>query len=341
MLCRFDNTEIELRALSQLSKQSNKDRKPGHTSSGVSGVGYAASKPWLMLAEESWARNDDMTSVQLKEENPQVEDFVRWIMDLVAFTLPPSQAKDIPPVLPAMLELSLVIDKTAELLRNDSLDNIMKRSRVYFSVLNLVEKVGAHQGLLRLVQDDRFSKTRSSGLQNISFPRDSNGATKTPQQLLVLANESKDQSLAKRLENLAIQSELMIAVPGSEPVMNRMCQQIRSVYKSIQKEDPGSNAKLPKEQWTNFQKANSLTFNDVILADFLTPLRIESGQIERQLQYSRTIADRNKRILSECANMRTSLDDGTFVIVAESRPDMMRALMVGPEDTPYANGLFE
>ena len=84
-----------------------------------------------------------------------------------------------------------------------------------------------------------------------------------------------------------------------------------------------------------------MTFNDVILADFLTPLQVEAGKIERLLQYDRTVADRNKRILSECANMRTSLDDGTFVIVAESRPDMMRALIVGPEDTPYANGLFE
>jgi ubiquitin-protein ligase len=79
----------------------------------------------------------------------------------------------------------------------------------------------------------------------------------------------------------------------------------------------------------------------MILVDSLTPLQIESERIERGLQYSRTITDRNKRILSECANMRTSLDEGTFVIVAEFRPDMMKALIVGPEDTPYANGLFE
>jgi hypothetical protein len=234
-----------------------------------------------------------------------------------------------------------VIDKAAELLRNDSLDDIMNRSKVYLSVLNLVEKIGKHQVLLRLVQDDRFSKIRSSGLQNMSFPVDFFGFTKTPEQLLVLANDSKSQSLAKRLENLAIQSELILDVPGSEPGLKQMCQQISSVYKSIRKAESASAAKLPKELWSDFHKANSLTFNDVILADFLTPLRIESGQIERQLQYSRTITDRNKRILSECANMRTSLDEGTFVIVAESRPDMMRALMIGPEDTPYANGLFE
>jgi len=160
---------------------------------------------------------------------------------------------------------------------------------------------------------------------------DSTGATQTPQQLLVLANDNKDQSLAKRLENLAIQSEFILGLPGSEPALKRMCQQINSVYMSIMKKEESIQAtKLPKEQWSNFHKANSVTFNDVILADFLTPLQVQAGKIERRLQYDRTVTNRNKRILSECANMRTSLDDGTFVIVAESRPDMMRALIVGP-----------
>jgi hypothetical protein len=55
-------------------------------------------------------------------------------MDLVAFVLPGSQAKEVEPLL-TMLELSMVIDKAAELLRNDSLDNIMIRTKVYQLVL--------------------------------------------------------------------------------------------------------------------------------------------------------------------------------------------------------------
>jgi hypothetical protein len=136
-----------------------------------------------------------MSGVQLKED-PQIEGFVRWTMGLVAFVLPGSQGKEAEPLL-AMPELSMMIGKAAELLRNDWLDNIMNRAKVYQSGLNLVEKIGAHQVPLRLVQDGRFSKTRPSGLQNISFAMDSTGATQTPQQLLVLANDNKDQSLAK------------------------------------------------------------------------------------------------------------------------------------------------
>src|ERR1700722_18804274 len=104
--------------------------------------------------------------------------------------------------------------------------------------------------------------------------------------------------------NLAIQSEFTLGMPGSEPALKRMCQQISSVYMSIMtKEESVQATKLPKEQWSNFHKANPVTFNDVILADLLTPLQVEAGKIERRLQYDRTVTDRNKRILSECANI--------------------------------------
>ena len=100
--------------------------------SGVSGVGYTRYSdyerldPWSVMMEPAQGRSNGMSGVQLKEEDPQVEEFVRWIMDLVAFVLPGSQTKEVEPLL-AMLELSMVIDKAAELLRNDSLDNIMNR----------------------------------------------------------------------------------------------------------------------------------------------------------------------------------------------------------------------
>jgi hypothetical protein len=126
----------------------------------------------VCMMEPAQGRSNGMPGVQLKEENQPVEEFVRWTKDLVAFVLPGSQAKEVEPLL-AMLELSMVIDKAAEL-GNDLLDNTMNRTRVYHSVLNLVEKIGAHQLLLSLVQDSRLSKTRCSDLQ-ISFAMDSTG----------------------------------------------------------------------------------------------------------------------------------------------------------------------
>lgn len=344
VLCRFDTVEVARRAQNQNPKQSSRGRRSITTSSGVSGVGYAApsSDSARAMAGRSWEPTYDISGLRVKGEDARREDFISWIMDMVTFTLPSPQSKDLLPVLLAMLELSLVIDKAAELLRNDSLDDIMTRPTIYGSVLNLVGKIGAHQELLKLVQDDRFSKAQSLGLESISFPMDAQGTAKSPQQLLNLANDDKDQSLAKCLENLAIQSKLILSISGSEPGLRRVCQKISSVHTLIKGKDGSKSAgRLPNDEWSDFHKAYSLTFNDAIRADFLPELRIEAGKTERQLQYSRTVTDRNKRILSECANMLTSLDQGTFVIVADTRPDMLRALMIGPEDTPYANGLFE
>jgi hypothetical protein len=102
--------------------------------SGVSGAGYTRHSdygklyPWSMMMKPAQGRSNGMSAVRLKEEDPQVEGFVRWIMDLVAFVLPGSQVKEVELLL-AMLELNVMIDKAAELLRNDSRDNIMNHPK--------------------------------------------------------------------------------------------------------------------------------------------------------------------------------------------------------------------
>ncbi|KAK1981265.1 ubiquitin-conjugating enzyme [Colletotrichum cereale] len=51
--------------------------------------------------------------------------------------------------------------------------------------------------------------------------------------------------------------------------------------------------------------------------------------------------DRTKRIVCELSTLRTSLPEGIFVRHDGSRLDAMKVLIVGPEGTPYENGLFE
>lgn len=57
-----------------------------------------------------------------------------------------------------------------------------------------------------------------------------------------------------------------------------------------------------------------------------------------------TKKDRMRRISQEISTLSTSLplhyDSSIFLRVDESRPDVIRALLIGPEGTPYANGCF-
>lgn len=48
-----------------------------------------------------------------------------------------------------------------------------------------------------------------------------------------------------------------------------------------------------------------------------------------------------KRIMQEISRLQTSLPDGIFVRYGSSRPDVMKVIIIGPQDTPYENGLFE
>jgi ubiquitin-protein ligase len=50
---------------------------------------------------------------------------------------------------------------------------------------------------------------------------------------------------------------------------------------------------------------------------------------------------RMKRLIVEMTTLATSLPEGIFVRHEMSRPDIIKALIIGPSDTPYANGAFE
>jgi baculoviral IAP repeat-containing protein 6 len=45
--------------------------------------------------------------------------------------------------------------------------------------------------------------------------------------------------------------------------------------------------------------------------------------------------------MEEIASLSTSLPAGIYVRVDENRPDVIKALITGPQGTPYENGLFE
>jgi ubiquitin-protein ligase len=50
---------------------------------------------------------------------------------------------------------------------------------------------------------------------------------------------------------------------------------------------------------------------------------------------------RMKRLVTEIATLQSSLPEGIYVRYANSRPDLMKILIIGPRDTPYEQGLFE
>ncbi|KAH8652075.1 ubiquitin-conjugating enzyme/RWD-like protein [Xylariales sp. PMI_506] len=48
-----------------------------------------------------------------------------------------------------------------------------------------------------------------------------------------------------------------------------------------------------------------------------------------------------KRLITEISTLQTSLPEGVFITHGSSRLDVMKVLIIGPNDTPYEYGLFE
>jgi len=87
-----------------------------------------------------------------------------------------------------------------------------------------------------------------------------------------------------------------------------------------------------KQPWDEYIKENRVTFTDDVLTThhFHKAFSAVKGSNVGRLS----------TIGKEIANMTTSLPPGIFLKIAESRSDVMKVLIIGPEGGPYAGGLF-
>jgi hypothetical protein len=295
----------------------------------------------LFFGGDEPMRSDLAQALKFEGQDDKTDNLTCLVLSLVVILLPNASKLDLPPELKAMLEVSCILDKTAELLRNDSLDNVTKRYEVYSATIKFTAKLARHPELASLVKEERMSKRKTAGLQAIS-EAGING--KSTSECLVHSKESAS-SIARCLENLAKQANIVlesgrkIGVGGGD-AMFEVCREICDLSKELEARPVGlgavtKNLETAEERYIRFHKENCLTRDDAVL-DLLN--RNFQNQARRITQAK---PGRMKRLVMETANMSTSLPLGVFVKVGESRPDVMKALVMGPKDSPYAYGLFE
>ncbi|EZF26745.1 hypothetical protein H112_01257 [Trichophyton rubrum D6] len=266
------------------------------------------------------------------------DEFAAKVFDFVSRMIPGPTSKNLPSELHAMLQLGLLLDKVADLLRNDSLDDVMKRSHVYKAAFGLVSKLSSHPELIDLAKCARYRKQQTPGLEILSSSK--------PQQYdsspLILGE--KIASVGERLKQLARQSKIVLESAESQDLNTRSgedlllcCESVLSLYSVISADQEGTGMRTtvsPQEKWEAFHQEHGVSRDE--------------GVFDRtHAYYSKAISmtysnpGRIKRMVTEVANMSTSLPIGIFVKVSESRPDVMKCLIMGPPDSPYGYALFE
>ncbi|KAL5117759.1 hypothetical protein ACEQ8H_004369 [Pleosporales sp. CAS-2024a] len=233
-----------------------------------------------------------------------------------------------PEALAEMLASSKLFNYCAELLRNDSLEDATKRKDVYQALLSLLLTLGAHYATASAaIYNERQLGEDKINLLVLSFDGCNRPSTETAPALL------------DSLTNLSTQSEL--AIQGAK--MNEkdfqsgqgqnfllLCRKFVHLRELLVANRFGEAAvKASKE------KVPALT--DVPNAHILSSHALSQAAMALRS----TPAGRFKSIISQITTLKTGLPPGIFVRYAESRPDVQKAIIIGPEGTPYAHGMFE
>lgn len=293
-------------------------------------------------------------ALNFHQADEKTDPIINTILSLINELLPVNEEAKIkaPRVLRAMIQLSLLSDKVADMLRNDSLRNVSQRCDVYYSVLEFVERLGKRNETRYLVGDPRYPKKRSSGLQLLSAKESFSDSPEQDQPLVIASSrDGMASSVMGCMEKLALQAKQLTETANATQVitndfgsntgqgMLRMASKINKVYGSLvpsqQEQKKGNKAQDNATAWDAYHAKHRIEHDSSIVHYLCTKIAQESQTINH------SIPGRMRRLVSEQAEMITGLPQYVFVKAHESLPHIMKFLMVGPEGTPYEDGLFE
>ncbi|KAL8872528.1 MAG: hypothetical protein Q9174_001860 [Haloplaca sp. 1 TL-2023] len=365
LLCQYDDQELRLQERSSQNQAASKMYRGKKDLSG--GVGYGChftKNPFAFdpmhtsSADEGYRRGGIRQALNFHQVDSDTDRLTEWIIGVLVELLPKRNETErkVSPALASMVELSLLQDRLAELLRNDSLQDVDKRASLYFKTFEFVSRLGNHQSLDYLACEERFMKKQSAGLYVISTEDSGRGKHKAQAPLTVASGlEGKASSLISCLSKLATQSRVLLSGSTKQVAGNDIWQVAKKIDSLYGRLADTSAKDTAITTWKGYHEAHCLERR----ADVARYLSRDMYGLAQQHQSS--AKGRMSRLVTEASEMATSLPTNIFVKVDEVRPDVMKArklshqhwtywtslltntqaLIIGPTDTPYDGGLFE
>jgi baculoviral IAP repeat-containing protein 6 len=105
-------------------------------------------------------------SIDFRQQDDLTDQLVTQLLQLLTAFLPINGSERSfdrsPPF--ELFRISLLLGRTTELMRNDSIADMSKRSQLCRALLAFVTTVAKHPGLVRILTEKRVEKKRSPGL---------------------------------------------------------------------------------------------------------------------------------------------------------------------------------
>ncbi|KAF2867286.1 hypothetical protein BDV95DRAFT_647791 [Massariosphaeria phaeospora] len=239
--------------------------------------------------------------------------------------------KEPPAVVADILLNSKILSYSAELLRNDSLEDAARRKPLYDVFFRFLRIIGQHPVTAnQTVYNERPVRPDTVNLLTISFQNAS-------------GKEEAATPLADLLRNLNVQSTIMLngATKNQKDFQNEEGQQLLWLCRVIYDTSQWLLDKTPGGCGTGTGGLGNAPKEYGIV-------EVPDDHIFRTHCFAREASHmpnpapgRIKRLITELTSLTTGLPPGIFVKYASSRLDMMKFVIVGPSGTPYENGLFE
>ena len=316
VLSMYDDMELNVQAMSEQNQTARRRVQalvPRGSLAG-NGVGYGRNMHHMPYHQPQ--------VLNFKPIDAETDSTTKWIISLLIELLPrrnETTAK-VNPIIGSMFELSLLQDRVAALLRNDSLRDIDKRPHLYFATFELVGRLGAHPDLSYLVLEDRFKKKQSAGLQAIATAGGRGKGKAIANDFLIVASRRQGMapSLVSCLCNLATQSKAFLggsSIAAADKDILEIAQRVNKVYTRL----GGDAASISTiTTWKEYHRKHCL-IRKANVAQYLCP---RMSKLAMGIQNS--AKGRNNRLFAETSEMTTSLPEGIFVMVDENRLDVMK-----------------
>ncbi|GAB1314732.1 Ubiquitin-conjugating enzyme E2 Z [Madurella fahalii] len=271
------------------------------------------------------------------------------------------------PMLSAMIARSPMLRHAAQLLRHATIEEIDTHCGPASAVLDFLRAIADHEDTTSIVRREQTLFPCAAQLPQILSSVVPNHGTPGA------AIYETGQSLHAIIEQLATPCRKFVAASGrvanmegeinqeSLAVMKQICRMADSLTATHPPEPEAREAKESDQQpalagdstdkgkeqaetslqaiakdASEWHRANCVKDvpDEKILAGyhFKDAILFDAGSHARS---------RIKKILTQVTSLSADLPEGVFVRYGEGRPDLLKILIVGPDDTPYEHGLFE
>jgi len=281
------------------------------------------------------------------------------------------------PTVAFMLARSPLLSRVTELMRQSSVEEMATRRSIYKEMLELLDGMAGHTDIIPLLYqdqllygyDEQLGSVAFIGLPSIAHTPDLSSPPETTQSLDALMQKlsdhcqyfvqaasvhpeefknSEEQGLlllakqiidsAGRLEKgreaalASLPLEMMHSAPKLAAPVSSVTTRAR-----FAKEAETAAQDRAKGEITSWHRENCVRElpDEKILESFYF------ASNAKDMKSSKLAPGRMRRLVKQIASLRTDLPEGIYVRHGASRLDLMKVLIVGPQGTPYENGLFE